>query len=574
MRKNKLAIQLIFLGLALAALGHLTPLPAISWCHDYSYYRVTGKDHDGLSVDELRAALTGLKFKLVSGSRDLKPGDVVIIGPMHSGFVNEQGGIDHYIQMKKFPDKILSPPLFVSTAEVESQPTFYRNWPLERILSFEREITQTIDGKTETTKQKPFAGKKVEVWRWMKLIILPQGKTLKQGEKQMFEAKLLLKDGTVLDAPDGVSFSPAKEFKASKAGTFKITASYGDDEATASVTVVEGKKKECPAENEEWSDEAGKCVCKPGFTRNKENACVKIEEIIDELSEEETDDICSKKNIQNSTSRVNDLAAEVRANYTRFLGMAAKFNKETNDRAADPCRNGLAAYCYANAQEIAAAISEAIAQIQGISTEIIVQLGICPDLVKSMREQGLGINNLVGSISGINAIGDDCNSRLAQMQGRLGEFGCDENEVIRLGQTVVAPGLDGDFLQDGGAMVEVPGDAVDNEADGLQDESLEGLAGYNLTAVLYDSGSAKDDSFNLAVSGYGNLGTTPRGGLRTYGLNLPPGTYTATVTVISAPDNYGTFTLVILENGVKIAAASGSPAEGASVNLSFTVTGN
>ncbi|MCX6557833.1 MAG: hypothetical protein NTW95_10455, partial [Candidatus Aminicenantes bacterium] len=551
-----------------------TPLPAITVCHDYSYYRVTGQnpEKDWLTPDGLRNALTKLKFKLVQDDASLRPGDVVIIGPMHSGFVNDQGGIDHYIQMREHPTETQSILTVVSPSEVELQPTFYRNWPLERILNFERTMTQTLNNITTTTTQKPFADKKVEVWRWMKLIILPQNKTLKQGETQMFEAKLTLKDGTVLDAPDGVSFSPAKEFKAEKTGTFKVTASYGGDETVASVTVVENKK-ECP-ENEAWDDETGKCECKPGFTRNKENVCVKIDAIIDELSEEETDDICSKKDIQNSTSRVNDLAAEVRANYTRFLGMAAKFNKETNDRAADPCRNGLAAYCYANAQEIAGAISETIAQIQEISTEIIVQLGICPDLVKSMREQGLGINNLVGSISGINAIGDDCASRLAQMRGRLGESGCDENEVIRLGQTIVPPGLDGDFLQDGGAMVEIPGDAVDNEADGLQDESLQGLAGYNLTAVLYDSGSAKDDSFNLAVSGYGNLGTTPRGGLRSYGFNLPPGTYTATVTVISAPDNYGTFTLVILENGVRIAAASGSPAEGASSSLSFTVTGH
>lgn len=572
MRKNKLTIKLIFLGLALAALGHLTPLPAITVCHDYSYYRVTGQNpgKDWLTADGLRKALTVLKYKLVSGSQELMPGDVVIIGGAHSGFVNEQGNIDHYIQKKEDPSRSLSPTVVVTPATVELQDTFYRNWPLERILGFSRQILND-DGKTYRI-QYPYRGKPVQVWRWMKLIILPQGRTLKQGEKQMFEAKLLLKDGTVLDAPDGVSFSPAKEFKASKAGTFKVTASYGDEEATASVTVVE-KKKDCP-NNEFWDDETGKCECKPGFIRNKENACVKIEEILNEISEEETDDICSKKDIQNSYSRINDLAAEVRANYTRFLGMAAKFNKEINDRATDPCRNGLAAYCYANAQEIAAAITEAIAQIQEISTEIIMQLGICPDLIKSMQEQGLGINNLVGSISGLGAIGDSCNSKLAQMQGRLGEFGCDENEVIRLGQTIVPPGLDGDFLQDGGAMVEIPGDAVDNDADGLQDESLEGLSGYNLTAVLYDSGSAKDDSFNLAVSGYGNLGTTPRGGLRTYGLNLPPGTYTASVTVISAPDNYGTFTLVILENGTKIAAASGSPAEGASVNLSFTVTGH
>jgi len=101
MRKNKIAVRLVFLGLALAALAHFTPLPAISWCHDYSYYRVTGKDSDNLSPGGLRNALAKLKYKLVQGSTDLRPGDVVIIGNAHSGFVNAQGSIDHYIQVRE-----------------------------------------------------------------------------------------------------------------------------------------------------------------------------------------------------------------------------------------------------------------------------------------------------------------------------------------------------------------------------------------------------------------------------------------------------------------------------------------
>ncbi len=44
-----------------------------------------------------------------------------------------------------------------------------------------------------------------------------------------------------------------------------------------------------------------------------------------------------------------------------------------------------------------------------------------------------------------------------------------------------------------------------------------------MTFVLYDSGSAKDDTFSLTVSKFGNLGETPNGGQRSYGLNLPPG---------------------------------------------------
>ena len=570
MKGNNMAVKMLLLALALAALVPPVTLPAISWCHDYSYYRVTGKDSNGLSPDALRAALAKLKYKLVEGDTELRPGDVVIIGEAHSGFVNAQGGVDHYIQVREKLSDTHSRLVVVSPADVEAQPTFHRNWTLRQILGFSREYTDP--GTKKSWTQKPYAGKSVQVWRWMKLIILPQTKTLKQGEKQLFEAKLALKDGTLVDPPGEVSFSPGKEFKAEKTGTFPVTASYAG-EATAATVTVEAKKTEC-GENEVWDDESGKCICKPGFTRNKEDQCVKIEEIIAEVSEEEPDDPCSKKGMRGSFEEANRLAAEVRSNYGRFLGLAAKFNKEANDRAADLCRNGLAAYCFANAQEIAVAITATVDRIRELGSEIIMQLGLCPNLATDMRGEGLGINSLVAAISGLGALGDDCDSKLAQMQGRLGELGCDETELVLLGQSVVAPGMDGDFLQDGGAMVEVPGDAVDNDLDGLQDEAIEGLAGYNLTAVLYDSGPAKDDSFSLAVSGYGSLGTTPRGGLRSYGLNLPRGSYTATVTVISAPDNYGTFTLVILENGRRIAATSGSPAEGASVNLSFTVTGN
>ena len=160
------------------------------------------------------------------------------------------------------------------------------------------------------------------------------------------------------------------------------------------------------------------------------------------------------------------------------------------------------------------------------------------------------------------------------MRRRLNEAGCDENELIQLADRIPPPpGLDPSLLQSGGIMQEIPGDAVDNDADGFQDESLEGLAGFNVTFVLYDSGSAKDDTFSLTISKFGNLGETPNGGQRSYGLNLPPGSYVATVRVIIAPDDVGTFTLSIFENGEKIASLSGGPSQGSSAALPFTVKG-
>lgn len=308
-----------------------------------------------------------------------------------------------------------------------------------------------------------------------------------------------------------------------------------------------------------------------GFVRDKNNKCVSADKAIEGPKE---DDICSKASLGGKYALLNELIAEIQSTHARFLAYASKFDKEVNDRAADVCKNGIAAYCYVSALDAANELENLIPQVEDLSTEIIMLLGICPGLAKDMQAEGVSLNSVVGSIARTGPNSADAQARLARMQGRLGQFGCDENEVRELGETIIPPNTDPDFLQDGGNMTEIAGDGVDNDADGLQDESVEGLAGFNVTCVLFDSGNLKDDVFSLAVSGYGNLGVSPKGGLRSFGLNLPKGTYTATVTVINAPDNIGTFTLVILENGIKIASTSGQPPNGGSVSLSFTVTGN
>ena len=54
------------------------------------------------------------------------------------------------------------------------------------------------------------------------------------------------------------------------------------------------------------------------------------------------------------------------------------------------------------------------------------------------------------------------------MQGRLKENGCDEDKVRLNGQSVIPRDQDTDFLQDGGGMMEIAGDA-----DCLQDENIQ-----------------------------------------------------------------------------------------------------
>ena len=261
------------------------------------------------------------------------------------------------------------------------------------------------------------------------------------------------------------------------------------------------------------------------------------------------------------------LVADTKLSETELISYINKFNKEINDQSSDPCNNSIIAYCYYTASEIAARMAENVSDIQDLVIEILwLQYG-CPDLGPQMQAEGITIKSLVSSISGLGSYQD----KLAQMESRLRENGCDEDEVKDNGEKIVPPEGDPGFIQDGGISIEMPGDGDDNDGDGQQDEEIQGLTGYNVTLVLYDSGSAADDVFNLYVNGYGNLGQTPAGGLRSYGLNLLPGTYSAVVTVVVAPDDVGTYTLTVLYNGESIGSITGSPPQGSSATLTFTV---
>ncbi|GEM_PF-5085672 len=108
----------LVLGLALLCC-FLAPTPAgaITHCHDYTYYRVTGVDDNNVRVEgteglEARLKRLGYERAFTVGSREeaddpktserLKPRDAIVIGPMpdHSGYVSDYGRIDHFIQVE------------------------------------------------------------------------------------------------------------------------------------------------------------------------------------------------------------------------------------------------------------------------------------------------------------------------------------------------------------------------------------------------------------------------------------------------------------------------------------------
>ena len=113
MRRLDIA-RILLVSLALAM-----PAQAIVVCHDYTLYRLTGKDprpkgspgKQGSAVSTLRAYLrehgyrafpitTALETDPDKVQGLLKPGDVIILRDDHSGYVNESGRIDHFIQVE------------------------------------------------------------------------------------------------------------------------------------------------------------------------------------------------------------------------------------------------------------------------------------------------------------------------------------------------------------------------------------------------------------------------------------------------------------------------------------------
>jgi len=381
------------------------------------------------------------------------------------------------------------------------------------------------------------------------LVISPSNTTIKVGETANFTVFVRYKDGrqekisnsqvTFSGAPNGV-------FKGTEEGTFTITASYDEYGTSATVTV---KKEE---EGEKDVDDA-------------------IKDIKDENKDKtpEEQDQCSLQSLNGIASSINETISEITSAYSMFLNYYSKFNQEINKQSSKVCKNSVIAYCYSQAINLMDKISTLTGDLREKGVNLILLSAICP---QDENNSGPSIKGIISALAGQGKYESLSRSKWGEMNGRLrNDFNCDENEIRERGDRIIPSEMDPDFLQGGGTMTEVEGDGVDNDGNGLQDDSIVELAGYNVTFVLYDSGNLKDDMFTLSVSGFGMLGTTPRGGLQAFGLNLSPGTYTATVTCILAPDNVGTFTLNIIQNGKIIGSISGAPPQGGGGTVTFTV---
>lgn len=157
-------------GLIILAVLFLSALPvyAIQHCHDYTVWVVTGNDANATPPNRLREILMANNYEIAltttpstpGADSKLRPGDVVFFGHAHSGVVNSQGRIDHFLQNMQQVGKHYDP------AELPSLPNFYRGWTMVQFANLSREIRTYSDLRNETTHTVfPYRNMKVEVWR-------------------------------------------------------------------------------------------------------------------------------------------------------------------------------------------------------------------------------------------------------------------------------------------------------------------------------------------------------------------------------------------------------------------------
>ncbi len=137
------------------------PVEAIVWCHDYTLWQASGEDANNTSPAELRSRLGQMNYKrfpftnaarMPQAQGKLRPGDVVIFADAHSGVVNGQGLIDHFVQRSGASGTRYTP------EEVQKLDSLHRDWTLLDILNFKRIGPQG-------NEIFPYREAAVEIWR-------------------------------------------------------------------------------------------------------------------------------------------------------------------------------------------------------------------------------------------------------------------------------------------------------------------------------------------------------------------------------------------------------------------------
>lgn len=361
----------------------------------------------------------------------------------------------------------------------------------------------------------------------------------------------------------------SSSFTATETGETTVTASYMGFSASAVVTVEE--ITQCDEPSEILDEETGNCVCNAieGYEMSEElGKCINIDEVLEEVTEE-GDALCDEESLIASLARLDEIVASGNRLAANFRATVNKFMKEVHDQNSDICENTIIAAAYAGAKDQQAEYQRLVDEATSLSTELILESSLCP-----LENVAINITSILQKISQLGPIRGEMQDGLAMMEEQLQQQSCDTQEVEDQGDTI-AERNDPEVIQAGGTgATEICGDGIDNDGNGLIDDGCAGASNFNVSISLYDSGNLADDVFGLSVSGQGNLGNTPEGGLRVYPLRLSPGSYVASITVIRAPDNRGTYTISIMEGSQVLNSSTGSPSQGAVIDVSFSVGGN
>jgi hypothetical protein len=207
------------------------------WCHDYTLQFVNGKKTIGTKAHELRKALRNkcdkAHYKLVSYSglksleqTKLNPGDIVIIGSMHSGVVQSGGRINHF---------------FGETY----REVGVKSWSISQFHNFRR-TKNVATGKPLSKPLYSFRNKPVQVWKKMssnvtEVKVEPIKATINVNESLALKARAVLNEGRKVSVTDHAVWSPGNLFTGTHPGTFTVSAICGGVTGSATVTVKPGQ---------------------------------------------------------------------------------------------------------------------------------------------------------------------------------------------------------------------------------------------------------------------------------------------------------------------------------------------
>lgn len=157
----------MFLTAALVALA-ASPAFAITWCHDYSLWEASGRtlNQNQTSPGMLRQKLGQMQYhrmkvfapKTADADRYLKPGDVIILGEAHSGFVTAQGVVDHLIMPSAAPGTQLAQ---MTGEQAQASANFKRGWTLTQLWG----PIVRFDSQGNRYDNAPYGNASVELWR-------------------------------------------------------------------------------------------------------------------------------------------------------------------------------------------------------------------------------------------------------------------------------------------------------------------------------------------------------------------------------------------------------------------------